>query len=242
MSSGRTEVNRTKGTNGTDRTDGTYGTYGTYGERRLVVNPIGPIRPIRPIRPIATLFRSAPHATVLLIVLLVSSSACGPKEPPVGPSALDRPTLEVAYVSAPSAEVHKSRSAEAPVIAHYQNGESVSVLAKQKGWVEIRTADGSGWVRATDLGTVPASAADSLTPRFRITPPPVSSPTARGQLVLEAQVNTDGDVVEVKTLTNTTGSAALENSNRVALQAAHFYPIVKEGQRIPFVYEYRVQY
>jgi len=49
-------------------------------------------------------------------------------------------------------------------------------------------------------------------------------------------------VVEVKTLTNTTGSAALENSNRVALQGAHFYPMVKEVQRIPFVYEYRVQY
>ena len=181
-------------------------------------------------------------AKVVLVVLLVFSAGCGTKEPSHGPSALDRPTLEVAYVSAPAAVVHASGSLQAPVIAHYQNGESVSVLARQKGWVEIRTIDGSGWVRATDVGTTPASAADSLTPRFRIAPPPVSSPTARGQLVLEAQVNTDGDVVEVKTLTNTTGTAALENSNRAALQAAHFYPMVKEGQRIPFAYEYRVQY
>jgi hypothetical protein len=238
MFSGRTEVNRTNGANGAY---GTYGTYGTYGRRRVAVNPIGPIGPIRPIRPIGTVF-SARQATVLLVVLLVLSSACGPKERPAGPSALDRPTLEVAYVSAPAAEVHQSRSAEAPVIAHYQNGESVSVLAKQKGWVEIRTADGSGWVRATDLGTAPASAADGLTPRFRIAPAPVSSRSAHGELVLEAQVNTDGDVVEVKTLTNTTGSAALENSNRIALQSAHFYPMVTDGQRIPFAYEYRVQY
>jgi uncharacterized protein YgiM (DUF1202 family) len=177
-----------------------------------------------------------------LVALFVLSTGCGAKEPAPGNGALDRPTLEVAYVSAPAADVHKSRSVEAPVIAHYQNGESVSVLAKQDGWVKIRTTDGSGWVRHGDLATTSAPAADSLTPRFRTAPPPVSSPTARGELVLEAQVNTDGDVVEVKTLTNTTGSAALENSNRVALQGAHFYPMVKEGQRIPFVYEYRVQY
>jgi uncharacterized protein YgiM (DUF1202 family) len=177
-----------------------------------------------------------------LVVLLVFSLACGAKEPPPGPGALDRPTLEVAYISAPTADVRKNASAAAPVIAHYQNGESVSVLAKQEGWIEIRTADGSGWIRASDVGAASTSAADSLTPRFRIAPPPVSSPSAHGELVLEAHVNTDGDVVEVKTLTNTTGSAALENSNRTALQGGHFYPMVKNGQRIPFVYEYRVQY
>jgi TonB family protein len=177
-----------------------------------------------------------------LVALLVLSTACGAKQPPAGQESLDRPALEVDYVAAPQLEVHQKRSLDSPVVAHYQNGESVSVLAKRDGWVEIRTTDGSGWVRPGDVASTSAPAADSLTPRFRVAPPPVSSPTARGELVLEAQVNTDGDVVEVKTLTNTSGSAALENSNRVALQAAHFYPMVKEGQRIPFVYEYRVQY
>ena len=189
--------------------------------------------------------RSAPRMRAkeaALIALFVVSAGCGAKEPLHVPSALDRPTLEVAYVSAPATEVHASPSLLAPVIAHYQNGETVSVLTKKEGWVEIRTNDGSGWVRRGDVASTSAPAADSLTPRFRIAPPPVSSPTARGELVLEAQVNTDGDVVEVKTLTNTTGSPALENSNRLALQRAHFYPIVRDGQRTPFVYEYRVQY
>jgi hypothetical protein len=200
------------------------------------IRPIGPIGPIRPIRPIAR------QAKVVLLALLVFSSACGPKQKAAGPSALDRPTLEVDYVAAPQLEVRANRSADAPVVAHYQNGESVSVLAKQDGWAEVRINDGSGWIRASEITGSPAPAGDSLTPRFRVSPPPVSSPTARGQLVLEAQVNSDGDVVEVKMLTNTTDSAALENSNRVALQGAHFYPMIKDGRRIPFVYEYRVQY
>jgi outer membrane biosynthesis protein TonB len=70
----------------------------------------------------------------------------------------------------------------------------------------------------------------------------VTQTTPRGEIVLEAAVNTDGDVTSVRTLTNTTGSMGLEAKNRAELEGTKFYPIVQKGQRVPFTYEYRVHY
>ena len=53
---------------------------------------------------------------------------------------------------------------------------------------------------------------------------------------------TDGAVVEVKTIKNTTGSNALASANEAALQQALFYPMVDKGTRKTFIYEHRVYY
>ena len=51
-----------------------------------------------------------------------------------------------------------------------------------------------------------------------------------------------GDITAVRTLSNSTGSMALEQKNITELQKAKFYPIVQHGQHQPFTYEYRVHY
>ena len=73
-------------------------------------------------------------------------------------------------------------------------------------------------------------------------PMPVSAPSARGEIYLEADVNSDGDVVTVRTISNTTGSAALEAQNTNALKSAKFYPIMQNNQRVKFKYYHRVTY
>jgi len=55
-------------------------------------------------------------------------------------------------------------------------------------------------------------------------------------------VNTDGDVVSVKVIDNTTGNPGLAAQNAASLQAAKFYPIVKNSERKPFKYYHRVTY
>ena len=71
---------------------------------------------------------------------------------------------------------------------------------------------------------------------------PVSAPAAKGEIYIEADVNTDGDVVATRIITNTTGSEALAAQNAAALRQAKFYPIVQSGERKPFKYYHRVSY
>ncbi|HET7433310.1 MAG TPA: SH3 domain-containing protein [Thermoanaerobaculia bacterium] len=159
--------------------------------------------------------------------------------------ALDtRAPIETLYVAGPQAEVRAKAQDGAPVISTYQNGEALAVLSKQGDWLEVRAGDGSGWVRASDLGTAQEKTAEEAnpTPKFRVMPLPVSAPGAHGEVYFEADVNTDGEVVNVKTLSNTTGSEGLAGQNANALRAAKFQPIVIKGERKPFKYYHKVSY
>jgi TonB family protein len=73
-------------------------------------------------------------------------------------------------------------------------------------------------------------------------PMSVSAPGAHGEIYLEADVNSDGEVTAVRTLVNTTGSAALEAQNASALRSAKFFPIVRNNERTKFKYYHRVTY
>ena len=179
--------------------------------------------------------------TVVLLPSAFCLLMCAPRTetPPPPP----REAIAVAYVQAEKLPVHTTTSDSSPVITTYAGGETVSVLSKQGDWSEVRTSDGSGWVHASDLGdNAKQIEADNLSPRFRRAPMPVSQPGAHGDIILEADVNSDGDVTAVRILTNSTGSASLAESNAEALRQAHFLPIVQRGQRRNFTYEHRVHY
>jgi hypothetical protein len=155
-----------------------------------------------------------------------------------------REPVSIQYVGAPELPVREKPEDAAPIIATYQNGEAVSVLADQGAWVEVRTGDRVGWARAADLTTAQGKTQEeeNPTPKFRVMPMPVSAPSARGEIYLEANVNSDGEVISVRTISNTTGSLALESQNTTALKVAKFYPIIQKNQRTPFKYYHRVTY
>ena len=71
---------------------------------------------------------------------------------------------------------------------------------------------------------------------------PVSAPSARGDVYIEADVNTDGEVTDVRMIQNTTGSEALGTQNMQALRQAKFHPILVKGERQKFKYYHRVTY
>lgn len=186
------------------------------------------------------------HFALALALLAAACGGAGSEQTAVTDSTDARMPIAVEYVGAQSLPVHAKPDDASAVLSTYGNGESVSVLSRgANGWVEVRTANGTGWAHGADLRDAAAAQsheADNLTPRFRKAPSPVTQTTARGEIVLEADVNTDGDVTSVRTLNNTTGSMALEQKNRAELEGAKFFPIVQKGQRVPFTYEYRVHY
>ena len=179
-----------------------------------------------------------------IATLLVVLSACGGGKPAADAPTDTREPVSVSYVTAPELQVHAQPVETSGVIATFQTGEAISVMSKKGDWVEVRTGDSTGWAKQSDLGDAAAAKEqnDNPQPRFRKMPAPVSNPTAHGEIYLQADVNTDGDVVAVKLISNTTGSDALAAQNAAALSSAKFYPIMHNGEKQPFQYFHRVTY
>ena len=177
--------------------------------------------------------------------LLLLVAACKQETVVTNFTAMDtREPVAIQYVGAPEMAVREQANDTARIMATYQNGEAISVLADKGEWVEVRIGGSSGWARSADLTTAEGkqAAEDNPQPKFRIMPMPVSAPSARGEIYLEADVNSDGEVVSVRTLVNTTGSMALEAQNTASLKAARFFPIVRNNERTKFKYYHRVTY
>lgn len=173
-------------------------------------------------------------------ILLVLAAACS--EPPAPPPA--REPAGILYVAVPELQIHEQPGEQAPVVATFREGESVTVYAERGDWAEVQLFDDrSGWARRSELTETRESYGPSTTPQFRRPPSPVWSPRkVQGEIVLEASVNERGDVLSVRILSNSTGDAALGEQNRSALMAAKFRPLARHGKVHPFLYEYRVSY
>jgi uncharacterized protein YgiM (DUF1202 family) len=165
------------------------------------------------------------------------AAACGaPPEPPAPPS---RETVAIRY-AAGDLEIREAPRDDAPLVTTYKTGESVSILAEQGEWSEIKLSiDKSGWAKSSSL--VATKSEVGSTPeqiRFRVAPAPVTQPGVRGVIRLEASVNVHGEVTGVKTLENTTGRKDIESRTVESLRKAKFYPLLVEGKAQQFVYEY----
>ena len=186
----------------------------------------------------------------LFIALLILSAVTGCMQKPAPVTSDDKPVapaerlaIAVEYVQVPEMQVYERPSADAAVTGSYGLSEAISILENRGDWKMIRTFDGTGWVRAADLAAAEVIAkVDLTTPRFFVEPQRIEDSRARGEIAIQAKVNTDGAVVETKTVKNTTGVPSLARANETALQTAKFYPLVDKGSRKMFVYEYKVYY
>ncbi|HEY0372736.1 MAG TPA: SH3 domain-containing protein [Thermoanaerobaculia bacterium] len=180
-----------------------------------------------------------------LALLLLVLAACSREAPVTDTAPMDtREPINISYVGAPELNVHERAEDTSPVVATFGNGEAVSVLADKGEWVEVRTGDRTGWAKKADLTNAAAKeeAESNPQPKFKVMPMPVSAPSARGDIYIEADVNTDGEVTALRMITNTTGSETLGQQNLAALRYAKFYPIVVKGERQRFKYYHRVTY
>ena len=180
----------------------------------------------------------------IAVLLALALAACR-NEPAVTETVDTREPVGIMYVGAPGGlNVREQANDTAPILATYQNGEAISVLVDKGEWVEVRTGDRAGWAKKADLTTATGKAAEEENPqpKFRVMPLPISAPSAKGEIYIEADVNSDGDVVNTRLITNTTGSVGLAAQNENALKSAKFYPIIRKNERVPFKYYHRVTY
>ena len=183
----------------------------------------------------------------VIALAVLAALGCMQKPAPVSAGSTTVPpdeqlAIAVEYVAVPRASVYARPDAGTSPVGAYGFTEALSVLEKKGEWTRVRTFDGTGWIRQADLMTAEQSKTiEPNVPRFYVEPAAIPFRTS-GEIWMQAKVNTDGEVVEVKTTRNTTGSEALGNANADALKTAKFYPMIDDGARKTFVYEHRVYY
>jgi hypothetical protein len=181
--------------------------------------------------------------TFALFLATIALASCVQRPPaqPAEPPA--RMAVAIMHVGAPAMTVYAQPRTDAPVVTTYGISETVSVLQKKDDWCEIRVTEGTGWVQTKDLITEEQQAEleKNPVPRFYVAPVTVPG-KGHGQITLEAKVNTDGEVIDVKVLQVTVRDNKLVQANIAALKEAKFYPLLEKGLRAPFTYEHHVAY
>lgn len=182
---------------------------------------------------------------MVLMFVMLSASACGKPQQAAAPTVVEKEPIGVLFVAVPEISVRSAPDETAEVVSTRRAGEAVSILMEKDPWVEVRLGNGgTGWMPKESLtANRDDTVSTASTVRFLRRPSPVfNTSKITGLIMLECQVSRTGEVTNVRTMINTTGSTDLEMRNHEEIKRARFAPMMVAGQAKAFVYEYRIQY
>ena len=196
-----------------------------------------------------------------IVILARCASAPAPVAPPPAavppPPVVEEQVIGHVRVTATSLNVRRDPSADAPVLEQATKGTDLAVLASDESWTKVRLATGTvGFVasRFVTSGNVPAShsarktRAKSGCPADSdyafVTPPMLSfsDSGAHGIVVVEANVNSSGDVTSTKVVSNSTKDEALAVLTAREIRKAKFAAPIRNCVARAFVFTYRRTY
>lgn len=193
------------------------------------------------------------------LVLVALACAAPPPPPVVAPDPepvvetkpVEQPVLGSVTVTASALNVRREPSTDADVIVQAKKGEKLAVLARDESWVKVRLDGGeSGWVAARFVSDGSAAKQASKSKKkgcpsdsdFAFTKTPTlafSDRPAKGLVVVEATVNTKGDVTATKLISNTTGDESLAFLAQREIKEAKFSPPIRNCVPKNFIFTYR---
>lgn len=201
----------------------------------------------------------------VLPFLILVAFACAAPTPPPEPTPIPEPVVETkpapeavigtVTVTASALNVRREASTEAEVLVQAKKGEKLDVLSRDESWVKVKLAGGeSGFVAArfvsdgsTKTKTASKKKSGGCPPDsdFAFTKTPTlafSDRPAKGQVVVEALVNTKGDVTSTTLVSNTTGDETLAFLAQREIKEAKFSPPIRNCVARNFIFTYRRTY
>ena len=189
-----------------------------------------------------------------LIAVLLLIAACSTPPPPAPstapPATSTPPTLGSARVAATALNVRAEPSPDADVLTTLRRNDSLTLLEERNGWFSVKLASGqTGWVSSqyVSRGDAPLQAprrrggcAPDADYAFEKAPTPSFSESgAHGMVIIEASVNTNGDVTSTRIMSNTTADTALAALAEREIRSAKFIAPVRNCVPQRFVFTYK---
>jgi uncharacterized protein YgiM (DUF1202 family) len=163
-------------------------------------------------------------------------------ETPIGGASVKTATLNV----------RSAASLDADIVTQVKKGERLAILENGDDWIRIRLNDGTvGWVSRPLIAIDGEKTARASRPRkngcpadsdfhFAKTPTPAFSDSNKhGLVVVEAYVNTKGDVTSTKVVSNTTGDDSLAFLAQREMKESKFVAPVRNCVTRDFIFTYR---
>jgi len=162
--------------------------------------------------------------------------------------------IGLARVVTNTLNVRSAPSLDGEILTQVKKGERLSVLQNGEDWLRIKLDDGTvGWVSRALIAVDGQSASKKAAakPRrggcppdsdftFAKTPTPSFSDSAKhGLVVVEAYVNTKGDVTSTKVVSNTTGDESLAFLAQREMKQSKFVVPIRNCVPREFIFTYR---
>jgi Bacterial SH3 domain len=198
-------------------------------------------------------FLITPLSFLVFAACASAPPAPAPPPPVPAPAIVSKPVEEAvigaARVVTNALNVRSAPSLEGEILTQIKKNDRLAILQSGDDWIRIRLADGTiGWV---SRALVAIDGARVIKPRkpgcpvdsdfhFAKTPTPAFSDSSRhGLVVVEAYVNTKGDVVSTKLLSNSTGDDSLAFLAQREVKEAKFVAPVRNCVAREFIFTYR---
>ena len=198
---------------------------------------------------------------ILSLSLLVVFSCAAPPPPVAAPATPPPPppvpvaerVIGTVRVTASALNVRAEATTEGEVITQVKKGTTLDVLADDDSWTKVRLASGEvGWVasRFVSSGSAAKTSSKAASRKgscpadsdFAFTETPTlafSDSGAHGMVIVEANVNTKGNVTATKVVSNSTGDNALAFLAEREIKGAKFSPPIRNCVARSFIFTYR---
>lgn len=207
-----------------------------------------------------------PFALIALIAAGCASGGSGDDRPraaeqpaPVSAPA-ESPRRSTVIVTASALNVRSAPAGDAEVLAKVSRGDELTVIATSSGWTNVRLSSGTtGWVAsqhvspdglpreaprrtATTKPKRPARAGCPADADFSFIKAPVPSfeeVRRPGLVVVDASVDTKGNVTSTRIVSNSTGDRALATLAEREIRTAKFAPPIRNCAPRAFIFSYK---
>jgi uncharacterized protein YgiM (DUF1202 family) len=193
--------------------------------------------------------------TAAILLAACASTPPAPAPPPPAPAPavvskpVEEPVIGAARVMTNTLNVRSAPSLDGEIVTQIKKNDRLAILQSGDDWIRIRLADGTaGWVSRP---LVAVDGAKVIKPRkagcpvdsdfhFAKSPVPAFSDSSRhGLVVVEAYVNTKGDVVSTKLVSNSTGDESLAFLAQREMKESKFVAPVRNCVAREFIFTYR---
>ncbi|HUP49347.1 MAG TPA: TonB family protein [Thermoanaerobaculia bacterium] len=184
-----------------------------------------------------------------LLALTLAAFSCAAPPPPVTTPAAE--PLGTGRVTATALNLRAEATTEAEILTTIRRGQTLTLMEERAGWYQVRLPTGeSGWVSAQYVAR--SDGRSSSTARrsrgcpadsdyaFEKSPmPSFSDRGAHGLVVVEANVNSSGDVTSTRVISNATGDPDLAALAEREIRSAKFIAPIRDCVRRSFIFTYK---
>lgn len=180
----------------------------------------------------------------VLVLLLAACSTPAPEPQATPEQAPPANAIGLVRVTATTLNVREDSSAASPVVTQVKRGDQLTLLSEQNGWSKVRLASGEeGWVSSQHVTSgKPRSRKPGCDSEFSFVKAPLASFSETGPhglVIVDATVNTKGEVTATKVISNSTGDRTLATMAEREIRSATFKPPYRDCQPRPFIFTYK---